>query len=62
MKLSGKLGKASGFVLAYFIFTTILYFILEHMENWPSNYNYTHVMLITFLVVIIGAIVKRKLK
>lgn len=51
-----------GYLIMYFIFTTILYFILRLLNKIPENWNYVHIMFITLLIVIIGKSIKWLLK
>ena len=57
-----KLGEKAGFVVAYFLFTTILYFLLSFSKKLPKNWTYIYIMLIIFLVALIGLVLKRLLK
>lgn len=57
-----KLGEILGYIFSYFLFTTILFFILVLLKKIPETWNYFHVMGITILIVLIGAIIKRLLK
>src|SRR3989344_1310655 len=41
-----KPGKVIGFIVMYFIFTSILYFALQLLKKLPGNWNYMHVVLI----------------
>jgi hypothetical protein len=51
--------KSIGFLISYFIFTTVAYFVLTYTYRIPSNWGYLHIMMITFGVVIFGYILKR---
>ena len=53
-----KTGKIIGYVLMYFVFTTILYFILLILDKLPIFRNYFNVILLTFTLVIIGRGIK----
>ena len=57
-----KLGEKIGFIFSYFLFTTILFFILVLLKKIPESWSYLYVMGITILIVLIGAIIKRLLK
>ena len=57
-----NLGKRAGYVLGYFLFTTVLYFILKALNKLPSNWGYVHVMWIVLVIALIGAGIKRGLK
>jgi len=57
-----KIGKKIGFVIAYFIFTTILYFILVLLDKLPETWNYFNIMIITFIIFLIGELIREMLK
>ena len=57
-----KIGKWTGYVIMYFIFTTILFFILKLLHRIPENWNYFHVVLITIMIVLLGTLIKMLLK
>ena len=59
---SNKFTKKLGFIFAYFFFTTTLYLILTLLNKLPLSWNYWQVMVITFVITLIGIIVKRFLK
>lgn len=52
-----KFGEKAGFILMYFIFTTLLYFILKFLNKIP-NWNYFHILLLTFFIMLIGILLK----
>jgi hypothetical protein len=55
IKLNAKeVGKFFGFVGMFFIFSTILYFLLKILEKLLLNWNFFYVVLITLGVSIIG--------
>ena len=57
-----KVGKKIGYIFGYFLFTTVLYLILNLLKKIPSNWNYFHIMVITLLIIIIGTLLKKVLK
>ena len=57
-----KVGEKLGYVFSYFLFTTILFFILLLLKKLPESWFYIHVMGIVILIVITGTIIKRLLK
>lgn len=61
-KTPEKVGKVIGYVFGYFLFTTILYFILVLLHKLPASWNYFYIMGITILIVIVGTLVKRFVK
>lgn len=57
-KSTEKFSEKIGYIVAYFLFTTILFFILTLLHKIPTSWSYIHIMAITFGIVLIGAIVK----
>ena len=57
-----KLGEILGYIFSYFLFTTILFFILMLFKKIPESLSYFHVMGITILIALTGAIIKKFLK
>ncbi len=57
-----KFGEKTGYVFAYFVFTTMLFFILALLKRLPQSWSYFHVMGLTLLIVLIGFGVKRLLR
>ena len=55
-------GKVIGYISAYFLFTTVLFLILEFLNRIPENWDYPYIMLITLIVIIISVLVKKLLK
>jgi len=53
-------GVYVGYLLFYFVFTTVLFFILSLTEKLPEHWNYLSVANITFFGVILIKILKRK--
>ncbi len=60
--VSNIFAEKIGFIFAYFFFTTSLYLILTLLNKLPLSWNYWHVMVITFVITLIGFIIKRYLK
>ncbi len=57
-----KFGEKIGNLFAYFLFTTILFFILKLLNNIPNSWSYYNIMAITFVIVFVGIIIKRLLE
>jgi len=57
---SEKVGNKMGYVFGYFLFTTILFLILNLVKK--SGWNYLNTIGITILIVIIGVSIKKLLK
>jgi len=57
-----NISEKIGYVFAYFLFTTILFFNLRLTHKIPNHWVYFHVMGITLLIVVVGIIIKRLLK
>lgn len=53
-----KIGRVFGFVVMYFIFATILYFILVFLNKLPENWKYVHIILLTIFIVLLGTLIK----
>jgi hypothetical protein len=50
-----KWGKATGYVFGYFLFTTILFFVLTLLGKIPDHWSYLHIAAITLFISIVGA-------
>ena len=57
-----KIGEKLGYVFSYFLFTTILFFILILLKKVPESWSYLYVMGITILIALVGIAIKRILK
>ena len=57
-----KWGEWVGYVSAYFLFTTMLFFALTLLNKIPDSWSYLHVMGVTLFIVFSGMIVTRLLK
>ena len=57
-----NLGEKFGYLFSYFLFTTILFFILMLLKKIPESWSYIHIMGITILIALIGIVTKRLLK
>ena len=55
-------GKIAGCVVGYFIFTTILFFILVFMNKIPVSWSYLHIIAITLLISLAGGFLNWYLK
>lgn len=53
-----KLGEKIGFIFGYFLFTTMLFFILLLSKKLPSSWSYFHIIGITILINIFGFLIK----
>ena len=60
--MAEKFGLVIGFLFIYFVFTTVLYFILSILERLPANWNYFYVMVLTAIIVFIGFAVRKYIK
>lgn len=58
----GGLGRVSGYVAAYLLFTTVLFFMLTLMEKLPESWSYPHIIVLTAAISLLGVGVKRFLK
>jgi len=57
-----KIGEKIGFIIMLLIASTILFFILEITNKLPSNWNYLYVLVLVFLIILLGALIKKILK
>lgn len=57
-----KIGIVVGFIFMYFVFTTILFYILILLEKLPKSWNYFYIMIITAIVVLIGFATRKYIK
>lgn len=51
-----------GFILNYFLFTSVLFLILNTSGKMPVSWSYLHIMSITLIITLVGTIIKRILK
>jgi len=51
-----RVGERAGYVFSYFVFTTILFFILTFLNKIPISWSYVHVMGITILIAVLGIV------
>jgi hypothetical protein len=51
-------GEKIGYAFAYFLFTTVLFFILILLNKIPNSWSYFHIMMITFLIALLGVVIK----
>ncbi|HOY55885.1 MAG TPA: hypothetical protein PLH37_00440 [bacterium] len=57
-----KIAKLAGFLVGYFLFTTVLYFILAFSNNLSQNSNYYLIMIFVMLISLFGFGLKYFLK
>lgn len=57
-----KLGERVGYIFAYFVFTTILFFILGILNKIPVTWSYFHIMAVAFIIALTGIVIKWLLK
>ncbi len=57
-----KIGAGAGFLVSYFVFTTLLFFILYFLHKLPANWTYFHIAGITLAITIIGLLLNRYLR
>lgn len=57
-----KIGKLIGLVVGYFLFTTILYFVLVFSNNLSPNSSYYLIMVFVVLISLVGFGLKKILK
>ena len=61
-ELMDKAGIMAGFVFGYFLFTTILFFLLTFLNKIPEDWTYLHIASLTLLITLIGAFLKYLLR
>ena len=61
IKYIRSVGIIVGYVFSYFLFTTILFFILTFSQRLPSGWNYFHIIGITIIITFIGTIIRKLL-
>jgi len=61
-KNSPKVGKIVGYLFSYFLFATVLYFILKYTDKLPNNWSYINIVLLTLGIVFIGLILGKILR
>lgn len=61
-KKNKKAGKVIGYLVMYFVFTTVFYFILKLLNRIPESWKYYHVMPITLALVLLGTLIKMLFK
>ena len=59
---ANKTGKRMGYAFAYFLFTTILFFILRMSNKIPDTWSYFHMMGIVLFIALTGIGLKRVLR
>lgn len=57
-----RFGEKIGYVFAYFLFTTTLFFILKLLNKIPDSWSYYNIMAITLVIALLGIIIKRFLE
>ncbi len=53
------LGSTVGYIASYFVFTTVLFFVLTYVGKLPETWTYFHIMAIVLLIAGIGYSLKR---
>ena len=54
-----EIGQILGYLTSYFLFTTIMYFMLSVLNKIPPSWNYVQMIGITSIIIIIGTLLKR---
>lgn len=57
-----NIGKTAGFVFSYFLFTTVLFFVLIFTKKISPEFAYLKIMVFTLTITIIGLLLARFLK
>lgn len=61
-KLIEKWGKRLGFMVSYGSFTIIFFFILVYLNKLPEGFSFIYIVLVTFVITVLGFIIKKVLK
>jgi len=61
-KIFEKLGEGIGFIAMFFIFSTILFFLLEILDKLPADFGYFHVVFLSISIVLLGTLIRMVLK
>ena len=57
-----NIGEKLGYIFSYFVFTTILFFILIILKKISGPLSYVYVMVIVTLISVAGIFIKRFLR
>ena len=57
-----RVGVVIGFLFSFFLFTTILFFVLSLLNKIPDTWSYLHIMIITTVISLIGTAFRRFMK
>ncbi len=57
-----KFGERLGYVFAYFLSTTLLFFALVLSHKLPASWSYLHIMIIVIIIASLGALITKILK
>jgi cell division protein FtsW (lipid II flippase) len=61
-KIFENISEKLGFLFSYFLFTTILFVIFSFFQKIPPSWNYSHFMIITIGIVLLGKALRGVLK
>jgi hypothetical protein len=53
------IGERIGYLTMFFIFSIMLYIILNLLDKIPQSWNYLHILIITLILIIIGKTLRR---
>ncbi len=57
-KKENHFGVYAGYTIIFFIFTTILYFLLKILGKLPMRWNYLNILLVAIFIILIGKSIK----
>ena len=49
-KSEERFGRKLGYIFSYFIFTSVLFFVLNFFKKLPSGWSYFHIMGLTLII------------
>ena len=53
-----KLGEKIGYAFGYFLFSTVLFYMLTFSAKMPAGWSYFHILGIAVLIVLLGSAIK----
>lgn len=57
-----KIKVELGYIIAYFLFTIVVFYTLKFLKKFPSEWNFFHAITITLIIVLIAWLIKGALK
>lgn len=54
-----KIGRLFGFCFSFFLFSTILFFILNYFNKIPQTWSYFHILGLTLGLIVFSRLLKK---